>query len=44
MYIAFCIVQTENGWFIKSIHADDSHSGFGDSMSIGEMIKLLGKK
>ena len=44
MYIAFCIVQTKNGWFIKSIHADDSHSGFGDSMSIGEMIKLLGKK
>lgn len=44
VYIAFCIVQTKKGWFIKSIHADGSHSGLGDSMSIGDMIKLIGKK
>lgn len=44
IYISFCIVRTKNGWYVKSIHADGSHSGFGDSMSIGEMIKLIGKK
>lgn len=44
IYISFGIVKTEKGWFIKSIHADNSHSGFGDSMSIGEMMKLIGKK
>lgn len=44
IYISFCIVRTRNGWYIKSIHSNDSHSGFGDSMSIGEMIKLIGKK
>lgn len=44
MYIAFCIVQTRNGWFIKSLHSDHSHQGFGDSMSIGEIIKQLGRK
>ncbi len=44
VYISFCIVQTNKGWFIKSIHSDGSHSGFGDSMSIGDMIKLIGKK
>lgn len=40
IYISFCIVKTNNGWFIKSIHSDGSHDGHGDSMSIGEMMKL----
>lgn len=44
VYISFCIVQTKKGWFVKSIHSDGSHGGFGDSMSIGDMIKLIGKK
>ncbi len=44
VYISFCITHTKEGWFIKSIHSDGGHSGFGDSMSIGDMIKLIGKR
>ncbi len=44
VYISFCIVKTKKGWFIKSLHSDGSHSGMGDSMSIGDMMQLIGKK
>ncbi len=44
VYIAFCVNHKNKGWFIKSLHSDGSHSGFGDSMSIGDMIKLIGNK
>lgn len=42
LYIAFCIIKTTNGWFIKSFHPDRS----GETMSLGEMMfaKLLEDK
>lgn len=43
IYIAFCIVKTNNGWFIKSFHSDNSHNGNGDTISIGEIFKSKGK-
>lgn len=40
LYVAFCIQKTGTGWIIKSIHSDNSHSGNGDTMSIGSYLKL----
>ncbi|WP_443097815.1 hypothetical protein [Treponema succinifaciens] len=34
LYIAFCIIKTTNGWFIKSFHSDKS----GETMTLGEML------
>lgn len=34
LYIAFCFINTTNGWFIKSFHPDKS----GETISLGEMI------
>jgi hypothetical protein len=43
LYVAFCILKTTNGWFIKSLHSDNSHSGNGDTMSIGAMLNIKEK-
>lgn len=42
LYIAFCILKTQKGWYIKSFHSDDS----GETMPVGEIIfaKLLENK
>lgn len=42
LYIAFCILKTQSGWYIKSFHSDNT----GETMSLGEMIfaKLLENK
>ena len=40
LYVAFCIQKTGTGWIIKSIHSDNSHSGNGDTISIGSYLNL----
>ena len=41
LYVAFCFMKTNSGWFVKSFHPDNS----GETMSIGNIIlaKLMEK-
>lgn len=40
LYIAFCILKTADGWFIKSFHVDNT----GETASLGEIMTLkIGK-
>ena len=42
LYVAFCIQKTGAGWIIKSIHSNNSHSGNGETISIGSYLKITG--
>lgn len=39
-YISFCFLETQNGWFIKSLHADNLHNGNASTITIAEMCNI----
>ena len=39
-YISFCFLETTNGWFIKSLHSDNSHNGNASTITIAELCGI----
>lgn len=39
-YISFCFLETKDGWFIKSLHADNLHNGNASTITIAQLCNI----